>query len=521
MQGPLTQPQPAIGAGTVLAGKYRVERQIGQGGMGTVVVARHLELDELVAIKFLRPETVSNPEAVLRFAQEARASAKIQSEHVARTLDVGKLENGAPYMVMEYLRGTDLGARLCQSGPLPIEEAVDFTLQACHALADAHAIGIIHRDIKPSNLFVMRKTDGKESIKVLDFGISKITGKAKPCSSMGVTHTQSLMGSPFYMSPEEMASPRNVGPSTDIWALGVTFYELVTGRLPFDGDSITELCSRVLTQPVPSLTAWLAQVPDGLQAVVERCLEKDPAKRYANVAELAAALMPYGTKRGRLTAMAVRRVLQMAGQTLSPDMLTLASNLPSVSADVLTSDRVTASLAEIQPESKRRVALLIGLFGAALLLGAVTATVIMKTLNRQTVAALPQLPITVISTSNAETPIGLGVVRTPTPAVSAMHASMQMEPSPDVPASAVTPQIVPLPVGSAPTAPIAGTPLATDSKLLASKFGKHSKTSRSDTIERLDGAPATLPSGVSAPAKPSPGTERKRAVVTDFGGRLF
>ena len=284
--------------GDVLAGKYRIERRIGEGGMGMVVVAHHLELDEPVAIKFLLPEALGNSEAVMRFAREARASVKIKSEHVARTLDVGKLENGAPYMVMEYLQGSDLSSRLRNSGPLPIDEAVDFTLQACQALADAHAIGIIHRDIKPSNLFVIRKTDGNESVKVLDFGISKVTGLAASGTDMGMTRTQTLMGSPLYMSPEQMASSRNVGAPSDIWALGVTLHELLTGSPPFSAESITELCSKVLTQPTPRLREWRPDAPDGLQAVIDRCLQKEPTRRYSNVAELAIALMPFGTKRG-------------------------------------------------------------------------------------------------------------------------------------------------------------------------------------------------------------------------------
>ena len=304
-----SQVTDGVREGEVLAGKYRIERRIGEGGMGMVVVAHHLELDEPVAIKFLLPQALGNSEAVMRFAREARASVKIKSEHVARTLDVGKLENGAPYMVMEYLQGADLSARLRSSGPLPIDQAVNFTLQACQALADAHAIGIIHRDIKPSNLFVIRKTDGNESVKVLDFGISKVTGAAAAGTDMGMTRTQTLMGSPLYMSPEQMASSRDVGAASDIWALGVTLHELLTGKTPFEAESITELCSKVLTQPTPRLREWRPGVPDGLQAVIDRCLEKEPAKRYSNVAELAIALMPFGTKRGRLSAEGAARVL--------------------------------------------------------------------------------------------------------------------------------------------------------------------------------------------------------------------
>jgi eukaryotic-like serine/threonine-protein kinase len=152
-----------IAPGQLLGGKYRIERLLGEGGMGVVVAARHLELDEPVAIKFLLPEALANTEAVGRFAREARAAVKIKSQHVARTIDVGKLDNGAPYIVMEYLDGMDLSARLRKFGPLSVDDAVSFALQTCEALADAHALGIIHRDLKPAHLFVVHATDNGNS----------------------------------------------------------------------------------------------------------------------------------------------------------------------------------------------------------------------------------------------------------------------------------------------------------------------------------------------------------------------
>src|SRR6185295_3411573 len=160
--------------GQILAGKFRIERVLGQGGMGIVVAATHLQLDERVALKFLLPEALSNPEAVERFTREARAAVKIKSEHVARVSDVGMLETGAPYMVMEYLEGEDLGHWVSQRGALPTTQAVEFVLQAAEAIAEAHALGIVHRDIKPANLFCVRRADGLLSVKVLDFGISKL-----------------------------------------------------------------------------------------------------------------------------------------------------------------------------------------------------------------------------------------------------------------------------------------------------------------------------------------------------------
>src|SRR5580700_416889 len=199
------QVDAGVQPGDVLAGKYKVERVLGAGGMGVVVAAHHLQLDEKIALKFLLPEALGDAEAVARFAREARNACKIKSEHVARVTDVGTLPNGAPYMVMEYLEGGDLAAWIKQRGALPIEQAVEFVLQACVAVADAHALGIVHRDLKPANLFCVRRSDGQLSIKVLDFGISKLADGVGP-GSMAMTKTSALMGSPLYMSPEQMRS---------------------------------------------------------------------------------------------------------------------------------------------------------------------------------------------------------------------------------------------------------------------------------------------------------------------------
>jgi len=225
--------------GEILAGKYRVERVLGWGGMGVVVAAHHLELDQRVALKFLSPQALASAEIVARFAREARAAVRIKSEHVARVTDVGQLDNGSPFMVMEYLDGVDLSGWLAQKGPLPAEQAVDFVLQACEALAEAHALGIVHRDLKPANLFCIRRADGNLSIKVLDFGISKVTAPGASSSSPDMTGTTVIVGSPFYMSPEQMFSSRGVDARTDIWSLGVVLFELLTGALRFE--SIAEL----------------------------------------------------------------------------------------------------------------------------------------------------------------------------------------------------------------------------------------------------------------------------------------
>ncbi|RYE82619.1 MAG: serine/threonine protein kinase, partial [Myxococcales bacterium] len=259
--------------GEVLAGKYQVERVLGVGGMGVVVAAKHLQLDQKVALKFLLPEALSNQDAVLRFEREARAAVKIQSEHVARVVDVGKLENGAPYMVMEYLTGNDLAEVMKVRGPMPFEEAVDWLLQASEAMAEAHSHGIIHRDLKPKNLFVIRRPDGTSSLKVLDFGISKSMAPGSG-DAAGLTNTTAVMGSPLYMSPEQLRSSRDVDARTDIWALGVILYELLAAHPPFTADTMPQLCMAIVSDPPPPLGVVRDDLPPGLEDVVLKALEK-------------------------------------------------------------------------------------------------------------------------------------------------------------------------------------------------------------------------------------------------------
>ena len=274
--------------GTLIAGKYRVERVLGQGGMGVVVVAMHDELDQRVAIKFLLPEAVRDAEWVARFSREAKAAAKIKSEHVVRVFDVGKLPDGAPYMVMEFLDGKDLQSILHDRMKLPVSEALDYVLQACEALAEAHAAGIVHRDLKPANLFLAHRSDGSPCIKVLDFGISKVTGPG----DVSVTNTQAIVGSPLYMSPEQMKASKNVDKRSDIWSLGIILQELVTGHPSFVASTSAELCALVLTaQPTP-IRESLSTAPPELEAIIARCLQKNPDARYANVGELARDLLP-------------------------------------------------------------------------------------------------------------------------------------------------------------------------------------------------------------------------------------
>jgi serine/threonine protein kinase len=312
--------------GDLLAGKYRVDKVLGAGGMGVVVAAHHVQLDERVAIKFLLPEALGNAEAVARFAREARAAVKIKSEHVARVIDVGTLETGAPYIVMEYLDGGDLEKWVEQRGPLPIEQAVEFILQALEAVAEAHALGIVHRDLKPANLFCIRQADGLLSVKVLDFGISKVTGMSAS-GPMGMTKTTAVMGSPLYMSPEQLESARNVDARTDIWAIGAILYELVTGRVPFVADSLPELVVKILSGVPEPLAKLRPDAPPGLERVILKCLEKKRTNRYEHLGELAVALLEFGPRRARASVERISGVIQTSGLSAS------AMEMPPPSSD--------------------------------------------------------------------------------------------------------------------------------------------------------------------------------------------
>ncbi|HEX6276871.1 MAG TPA: protein kinase [Polyangiaceae bacterium] len=284
-----------VSDGDLVADKYRIERILGEGGMGHVYAAIHEQLGIRVAIKILSPTLSQNEDAVRRFSREARASVRIQSEHVARVLDVGQLDSGAPYMVMEFLSGNDLAHELKQRGSLPTQEAIQYVLQASEAVAEAHALGVIHRDLKPANLFLTSRSDGSPLVKVLDFGIAKAVapeqGAFEPSPSLTATH--SFLGSPAYMSPEQVRTPKSVDMRSDIWSLGTILYELLMGELPFRGSNALDLLAAVASDPMPSIRAKRPDVSPELEAVIARCLEKKPVDRYQSVADFARALAPH------------------------------------------------------------------------------------------------------------------------------------------------------------------------------------------------------------------------------------
>jgi eukaryotic-like serine/threonine-protein kinase len=291
----------------IIAGKYRVDRVLGAGGMGVVVAATHLELGQPVALKFLLEALADREELVARFLREARNCVSINSEHVVRVMDVGRLESGAPYMVMEYLQGQDLESELGQRRTLPVQEAANIALQTCMGLAEAHQRNLVHRDLKPANLFMTTRSDGERVIKILDFGISKSLDSN--ASDSNLTRTNQSMGTPYYMSPEQIRAAPDIDVRTDIWSLGAILYELLAGTPPFRAESASAVCAQVLEASPQPLERLRQDVPSELWSVVTWCLRKRREERPQSVADLARVLEPHAGPGAKLIADRVSRVL--------------------------------------------------------------------------------------------------------------------------------------------------------------------------------------------------------------------
>ncbi|MFZ5896542.1 MAG: protein kinase domain-containing protein [Myxococcota bacterium] len=291
---------PPFEDGEVLLGKYRIDRLIGTGGIGYVMSATNVGLDEQVALKFLRPEFLKNEEAVYRFTNEARLAAKIQHPNVARVLDIASAEGAGPFIVMELLVGRDLNQILHEEGRLSVERAVAYVLEACEALSAAHARDIVHRDVKPDNLFLARQQKGPDVIKILDFGISKLqlssSGKGR---NPALFQTMTALGSPSYMAPEQIRASPDIDARADVWSLGCVLYELLTAKHAFDAPTLMQVCAVVLEREPTSLRTHAPDVPAELEAIVARCLQKSPDARFANVEELARALRPFASGAAR------------------------------------------------------------------------------------------------------------------------------------------------------------------------------------------------------------------------------
>jgi serine/threonine protein kinase len=281
-------------AGDVLADRFRIERVLGVGGMGGVFAAEDLRFARQVAVKLMLPQLMDIPEFAGRFDREAQAASSLASEHVARVFEIGRLPDGAPYMVLELLQGKDLDRVSRERGPLPVEEAVQYVLETCHAIAEAHGRGIIHRDLKPSNLYLSEREGAPPIVKVLDFGISKSTlldaGRQGPEGAL--TSTESTLGSPHYMSPEQLRSAKKVDRRTDVWSLGIILHKLLSGNLAFESESVGAHLAAIVADPPTPLRQHRPDAPAALEAVILRCLQKDLTLRFQNVGQLAVALAP-------------------------------------------------------------------------------------------------------------------------------------------------------------------------------------------------------------------------------------
>lgn len=318
-----SHPEPSF-VGAVLAGKFRVERVLGQGGMGTVVEATNISLDERVAIKLLRADSERSAETIEAFTREVRAASKLRSEHVARVVDVGADPVFGPYMVMELLEGSTLQQALASTGRLSPQRAVEYCIMACEALAEAHARGIVHRDVKPANLFVVRGPSGRPCVKVLDFGIATVTLPG-PIAEGSASTGKARHGSPHYLSPEQLRTADGVDARADVWALGCVLFELVTGVKAFDAPRFTALVAKILEDTPAPIPADVVDVPEGLLEVMQRCLEKDPSARYTTIAELALALLPFA--RPRAHSVVVRTVAHLRDAGVAPELV-MPSTMP-------------------------------------------------------------------------------------------------------------------------------------------------------------------------------------------------
>jgi serine/threonine-protein kinase len=438
--------------------------------MGFVVAAWHLELDQPVALKLLNPDVFEQGEAAARFRREVRAAARIKSEHVCRVIDVGTSDEGAPYMVMELLEGNNLEEELQRRGTLPVPEAVLYVLEAVEALAEAHAAGIVHRDLKPANLFVARRADRSRLLKVLDFGISKSMVDSHVPGDMSLTKTGVIIGSPLYMSPEQMRSTKDADTLSDIWALGAILFQLITGRPPYEGESIPELCAKLFSEDAPPPSTVRAGLPGTLDAVLYRALARDPSRRYQSVAELGAALVEYAPS-GRIHVERARRVLQAkdGNRPSSTAPGPIQSESPTIQASVAA----VALWSQLSGrERKRRWGLVLAAVAALAVLGVALVR--------------PHLGAPALAEKDV--------------------AAAALEPVPQAPAAAPAPAPVPV----APPAP----PTTVDAVVTPP-----SELSVATSVASANAAPRPkAPVSAVKPRAPVP-TKSDTSSTTDFGGR--
>jgi serine/threonine-protein kinase len=490
---PRAMPQP----GDKIDGKYALIRVLGAGGMGVVFEAEHLRLKQRCAIKMLSPEMLREADIIHRFEREARASALLKSPHVTRVTDVATTPDGVPYIVMELLTGRDLDGELQHRGRIPCAEAVDYLLQACAAVGEAHAAGIIHRDLKPGNLFLANDPDGV-IVKVLDFGISKMMEDESKLTSAGMT-----MGTALYMSPEQLRSAAKVDARSDIWSLGVILYELLCGQPPFMG-SAPQVAAAIVSEDAPDLTQR-CDVPPALAAIVHRMLRRAPAERFASTSELATALVPFaapGSLGATVAAQLSRRIstrslnAELAPAAASGDAVTEISAPPAL-RDVSTSVSHEVSTSLRNDSSSRQ--LLIAALAAIVLIAATAVAVAVFIVRRSQSDHAP----TAASSASAPTAAGGTAASVDEARVAPPVAATAANDAPPAP----TPAAAPPPTGTAAGAATSPTPITTAT---AKREAGGGTTTAPPAIGRpirpaASASPITsAPARPTAPSKPAP-----------------
>ena len=436
-----------VAPGVVLAGKYALEKKLGQGGMGAVWRAEHMQLRSPVAIKLIDEQIASSPDALARFMREAQSAAALRSPHVVQILDFGA-DRGVPYIAMELLEGESLADRLARVGRMPPQEIAQLITQVSRALAKAHEMGIVHRDIKPDNIFIVRN-DEEDVAKVLDFGIAK-SSKGLGVGSGSTTRTGAILGTPNYMSPEQAEGTKLVDHRTDLWALGVIVFEALVGRKPFDSDALGSLLLAICTRPIPIPSQWGCQFP-GFDAWFARACAREVGERFQSARELAASLRQLcGITDVREPALSAHgptvRAVSTAQMTPFSQSGHGAPNPPLPTANTYS--------ASVNLGTKRKpitALVIVGLFASAAMAAGVAFFVHRGNVEvGQELTAKSAEPASVPASKAVEAPVAAPVVQVPAPAPTPVVAPALSTPASDAPAASAAPAPAPPTVAAGP-----------------------------------------------------------------------
>jgi serine/threonine protein kinase len=425
----MSDPPPIPPRGLV-AGKYEVVRLIGRGGMGAVWEGRHVSLGTRVAIKFIDQEYAQSKEARVRFETEARAAAALQSKHAIQIYDHGVMDDGRPYMVMEMLGGEPLDERIDRLGRLSLQDTARILGQVCRALQRAHEAGIIHRDLKPENIFLVRTQDDDDEIaKVLDFGIAKIKAAPGEQGLSSSTKTGAVLGTPYYMAPEQARGLRTIDFRADLWSLGIIAYKCVSGVLPFEGESVGDLLVKICTSPPPIPSRTVPGLPPAFDMWFARTMEREPMNRFGSATELAEMLAlaaGVSVRRGPMSSQPNPQYFQPPAGYGTPQPTAGMTPLPQ--AGMTSAPFVTS--AGLPSKSSRGVVL--GVVAAALVGGTVGVIAVVKLTAARNAAD-------VVSATTGRTTLTASAPTVPPPPATTTTTSAPSASVPDVPAAVATP----------------------------------------------------------------------------------